>query len=245
MLTDEELAGLPEDQDLAFVAFEEMMREKTRRAIFEIEAGQGSARFAFGNTQDEIRHQYICDVIGAAKVFGISPLNTHDIPMIGENHIVDIYNQFLGDVNHAIVQLRLLSAKRNKKYSVALDANAKRKVHHYIQKIREIIENCNLEESKKNKLFEKLNVFDAEVDKTRTSWQAAADIFVALCARFSDGINHLEPARKWVETIFECLGHKKEEEDQQSLLTTNNRQKLSPPRKQIPPPIKDDNEVPF
>ncbi|MFO0388770.1 MAG: hypothetical protein ACK502_03515 [Alphaproteobacteria bacterium] len=121
------------------------------------------------------------------------------------------------------------------------------KIHHFISQIKIAIEESALEEHKKNSLYNKLNEFASEVDKSRTGWQSGMALYVAVCSAIGEGVQKLEPARKWVDSIAELLGKAKEAEDSMPRLPHTERKKLEPPRKQISSKKEEplDDEIPF
>lgn len=240
MISDDELDNLPSDHAQAFVELENILRERTESKLFDYER--------INMDTDSVRRAYVSGVIAAAKEYEIEGLENYPVP----NNVDDIrqfYSSFLADVDLTTMQLRIRIAKTRKRYSVSLEQKEKSKIHHYIQQIRAAIDEANIEESKRNKLFEKLNDFAAEVDKSRTTFQCLSDLFVTLCATIGDGVKELEPARKWLDSIAGVMGKTKEAEEQFQELTHAQNKKITGPRKQIAPPIQKvcelDDEVPF
>jgi hypothetical protein len=122
MITDEELAELPDDREQAFVMFEKIVRDKLRK----LERSEDM------NNADGDRLEYINKVVAAAKAYQIEPLMNWGVPRVGIN-IYEEYVQFTHDVDHVTTQIRILHAPRKKQGTVGLDTNNRTKIHHHIQ----------------------------------------------------------------------------------------------------------------
>ena len=229
MITDEELAELPEDPELAFVEFEKIVRARL------YEGEEKATREEYNN--ESIRLEYISKVVAAARIYGISALEGSKVPTVQSN-ISSAYVQFISDVDHITTQIRILHAPRNRQNSVGLNANAKTKIYHYVEQIRTAIEKAELPEQKRDILYKKLNGFVLEVDKNRTNLQAGMAIYIAVCDGIGQGFEKLEPARKMIDLIAALLGRAKDIEDslRPSLPPSAERKQLEAPRMKLAPP---------
>jgi hypothetical protein len=243
VITDDELAELPDDPRLAFVEFEKIMRARL------YEAEQEQSNYQYGDTEP-YRLEYINKVLAAAKEFCIEELSDWKTPS-ADGRIHDIYKQLASDVDHITTQIRIRSITRRRKYSVSLDTSARTKIHHYIQQIRGVISSVDdLPIKKRDSLYDKLNTFAAEVDRARTPLETATAVWVDLCDAIGQGFTKLEPARRWIDSIGTLLGRVKALEDDArlSLPRPVERPRLEAPRQKISPPAKPrdfDEEIPF
>jgi len=241
MITDEELAELPEDPELAFVEFERIVRAR----LYEEE--QKGARDEYYNP-DSQRLEYINKVVAAARAYDIAALAQWQVPSVRDN-VSDAYVQFTSDVDHFTTQIRIRHAPRNRQNSVGLDGNTKVKIHYYIEQIRAAIEHADLPEPKRDSLYTKLNRFALEVDKNRTNLQAGMAFYISVCDGIGQGFKKLEPARKFIDSIGTLLGRAKEVEDsfRPTLPRPDERRLLEAPRARLAPPEprSGDDEFPF
>jgi hypothetical protein len=243
MITDEELAQLPEDPELAFVEFERIMRAQLYEAEEEV------SREQFGDA-DTYRLEYMNKVLAAAKEYGIEALVQWQVPS-ANGRIFEEYRQFVSDVDHFTTQIRIRHAPKNRRNSVGLDGNTKRKIHHHIDQIRSAIDQAELPDTKRESLYEKLARFALEVDKARTGLEAGMAVYIAVCDGIGQGFKKLEPARRLVDSIAGLLGRAKEVEDslRPILPPPAERKRLEPPRDGLsaPPPtgIDLDDDIPF
>jgi hypothetical protein len=243
MITDEELAQLPEDPELAFVEFERIMRARLYEAEDEV------SREQFGDA-DTYRLEYMNKVLAAAKEYGIETLVQWQVPSANAR-IFEQYRQFVSDVDHFTTQIRIRHAPKNRRNSVGLDGNTKRKIHHHIDQIRSAIDQAELPDGKRESLYEKLGRFALEVDKARTGLVAGMAVYIAVCDGIGQGFKKLEPARHWIDSIAGLLGRAKEVEDslRPTLSRPIDRKRLEPPRNR--PPVSPprgadlDDDIPF
>lgn len=80
------------------------------------------------------------------------------------------------------------------------------RIRHYVEKIKIALEVADFPSDRREKLLEELNAFLAEVDKSRTSMQAVAAMWITVCSAVGEGFAHLEPARKWLDDIATIMG---------------------------------------
>lgn len=235
MITDEELESLPEDPQLAFVEFERIAREALTNELMQAENGR-----------DDLRLEYLNKVVGAAKAFGIDGLRDWKVPS-AHQFDYSYYANFVSDVDHYTIQIRIHAASRSRRYSVGLDDATKIKIRHFVEQIKLAIEAADLSVEKKEVLFKKLSKFLEEVDRARTPFQALADAWLFFCGVAGDGIEKLEPARKWLDSIAKLMGHAKELEDlsRPRLVPPDDRPRLEPPRNVGEPFGGSDDEIPF
>ncbi|WP_292529773.1 hypothetical protein [Methylocystis sp.] len=131
MISDDQLSGLPSDPELAFVQFEEILRQKMQE--WETEEHRNNGDF----DADTYRLEYMNKVAAAAKAYGIEALSALEIPKLGSNRIsfIDAYRQFLADVDHVTIQIRIHAAIADREGTVGLDGIERTKIHHFIQQI--------------------------------------------------------------------------------------------------------------
>ena len=243
MITDDELAELPEDPELAFVELERIVRsrlkEQEQNALLEGDRNKSSA----------FRLDYINQVVAAARAYGIEALANWDVQSVSQKINFD-FRSFTLDVDSFTTQVRIRHAPRKRDGSVALDDNARARIHHHIQQIRTAIEGAKLPEPKRDSLYKKLNGFALEVDRNRTSLQAGMAVYIGLCDAIGQGFKKLEPARKFFNSIAAVLGRAKEAEESSrpSIPRSEERKQLEAPPKKLSPPESSgdlDDDVPF
>lgn len=222
-----------------FLMAEEFARARRDRDFNEENEGRGPS------------WQYMLEVTEVAYELGVADEDRWSLPSsAGNTNFWNHYIPFQADIDKLVIRLRMRAAKEQLKFSVALNPETKTEIHSLLGKVRALIEaTTSLEEAKRNKLLEKLNEFAAEVDKSRTSFQAAMLASSAIFAKVEEGLKALDPARKWLDSITALLGAAKELEEAQRTI----RIAYEAPR-QLPPPNGKDNsgepanpddEIPF
>jgi hypothetical protein len=242
MITDDEIEQLPEQSEDAFVEFEKIVRKRINDKIHE------DAQEQWGNS-DVYYLEYINEVSAAAREYDIEGLRNWKVPQVGYPNLYQEYLQFTHEVDGFTTQIRLRRAKRNRRNSVGLDGNTKTKIHQYIQKIRTVLNKFELPQPKRDALFNKLDAFALEVDKSRTNLQSVADVYLTVCTVIGEGFNKLEPVRRFIDSIAALMGKAKETEDSLRTLPSPTNQ-LEFPLKQLEPPDTngqslDDEDIPF
>lgn len=249
MISNDELSGLPADPELAFVRFEEIVRQKMQD--WEVEERRNNGDF----DADTFRLEYMNKVAAAAKAYGIEALSGLEVPKLGGSQIsfIDAYRQFLADVDHVTIQIRIHAARADHEGTVGLEDIERSKIHHFIQRIRTVIEQADLPDDKRDELFDKLNKFAAEVDRKRTKLQSAMAVVIAVCDGIGQGFEKLEPARIMIDSISVLLGRVKanEERADRQLPPPSERKRIEPPKRRLPAPTSRrqndqlDDDIPF
>jgi hypothetical protein len=110
----------------------------------------------------------------------------------------------------------------------------------YVSEIKRLIDGASLMQWKKERPYDLMNSFLAEVDRDGAPWDRFADLVVGLAYLGGEAAKDLKPARELVDSIARLLGRSREIED--------SAPKLPGPPKRIPPPKErdtPDDEIPF
>jgi hypothetical protein len=102
--------------------------------------------------------------------------------------------------------IEIMIAESIRDNGVALDNTWRSKVHSLVLHIRNLINGAkDLKYQIRETILDKLNKFDAEVDRTRTRVEVITEVLVALCHGVSEGAKELEPAVRVAERIIGAL----------------------------------------
>lgn len=243
MISPEEYAAAlrTNDNEVAFVRLESKFR-----AALAARLENSDNNFSY----DSAVIEYMNHTIAAAKALGLKGFDMWEVPSHGagrhNNGVSDRYNDFVTAVDHFKVQVQIREAKSYNRYSVALDTNEKDKLRAYVAQIKSVIDNSNLSTAKKERLYNKINAFLAEVDRDRTGFEQLADLTMSLAHLGGEAAKELEPARKLLHTINVFLGRVKEFEDSGTALPPSGTPaQLPAPPKQLPAPKIVDDDIPF
>jgi hypothetical protein len=189
---------------------------------------------------------YIAQVIGAIAALGLQAQFNDRVPLI-EDVDYNTYLNFSKDVKHYRTVLLIRHGRRVQGYSVQFDATTKLKVQHHIQQLRDIFDKLEVEQVKRDTLFNKLNELQSEVDRDRTRF----DAFAALAVE-ADGVMGESIEKSKVLDVRNAIarviwGTKKEQETKR-LPPPTPQKRIEPPRAPKPAPKKKgdmDDEIPF
>ncbi|WP_149312369.1 hypothetical protein [Methylobacterium sp. P1-11] len=240
MITDEEMEDLPADPELAFVAVEKILRSKIEEHEFDARNNDLDP--------DPYRLEYMTRVLAAARAYNIDALSELKMPRASRQSIYEFYAQFRNDVDFVTMQIRLNAQRINREGSVGLDPKAKSKIHHFIQQIRDEIEQSDLDIDKKESLLDALNAFAKEVDRTRTRMQVAMALWIAFASGVGSGFEKLKPVRDLLDSIARVMGNAKALEDHytKKLPKPTDRKRLEPPpAPPAEPPAPEIDDIPF
>lgn len=234
MITDDELLTLPDDPEEAFVKLEACARRHLNHEL---------SNLLEQDDPDALYRQYMSTVLGAVSVFKIDALGGWALPS-GGDYGTDLVHQFIADVDHCTMQIRLLHARRVKQYSVVLDIPTKKKLRHYIDQIRETIDKLEVSQGKKDRLYSKVEALALEIDRDRTRYQAIAALFIEAADDAGEAASRLEPVVQLVERIGAAIGiAKRAQEDQAKLPPPTERKRIEPPKKAAPRQSSFDKEL--
>jgi len=184
-------------------------------------------------------------VLGFRDELEVSILSLYKCPDLGQTFESD-FIFVVGEVDRLRARIQARTARQNKTYSVRFDAATKQKVRHPLNQIKEIIDQVELDDRKKETIYAKINDLANEVDRNRTRFQAFGALVIEFEGIGGTTAEKLEPARKWLDSIAKYFGAAKSHEDANPQLPTRREpKKIEPPRKRLPAPNPDDDEIPF
>lgn len=207
MIDQDFIASLPNDPEAAWPLYEAHIRKEC--TIYDIENR--------GSFLD--KKKYICLIVAFINQYNIG-LDIEDPTSFNHHSFEEYFYDAEIKIMIFTAQMALKNSKRIGLY--ALEPNLKREIHHYINQIREIVNNVELRANKKEALLNRLNEFAKEVDKDRTRGEIWASTYISFKAEIKDGAEALEQALKPLEKIADIFGKAKEFVDM-----------LKPPEKRI------------
>ncbi|MER8366462.1 hypothetical protein [Mesorhizobium sp. M1378] len=230
--------NLSDDPEVAFAQIVEQLDEQLQE-IFDTSDEQSDTRQAMTD--------YMNTITASAKALDVHDFVDWRVPK--HNDVWDEYRAFSLRVKSYVVKTRLSKIRINKIYSVALDSATKTKIHHYISRIRDIVESSDLSERKRNSLFTKLNAFAADVDRVRTKFENAMLALVDLADVAKRGTEAVKPITELVNSITALIGEAKSAEPEPTKLPApEDRKQIEGPKptaQASAPPRELDDEIPF
>jgi len=217
LISEEEYAGLPDEDDRCFVEFENIVRRNMTRMIDE-------------NTSHEfdqaVREQYMIAVAAVARECSIPNID-YDPGNGGTFHI--IFSQFSLAVQGEVARIRIRLRGLRHPYSVLLTGTTRTKIEHYISRIRDTVERSDLDHDRKKRLGHRLDQLAAELTSPRMSFAKTMSILAAVLAATGSSVTIANEGQSAVAHIMQLIGHDKETEDAAA-------QRLAPPPKALPAP---------
>lgn len=171
--------------------------------------------------------EYMNHVVAAADTLGIGLFDFGYSPP-SKNTIYDDYQAFRQAVDRFIVRHTISNIRSGNKNTVVLSIVEKEKLRHYVAQLKEVIDKSELLPAKKERLYDLINAFLAELDRDRTGLQRFGDLMIGLAHIGGEMAKELEPAWKWAKLGAQLLGARQEAE----------QTKLPPPPKKLEGPKK-------
>jgi len=242
LVSPEDYEGLPEDDELKFVALEGICR----RNLNDMLSGDTHENF-----ETLIRLQYMYTINAMADELGIRGISIN----VNSQKAADQFERFMLDVIGIITKIRLRSRRDGDPNSVRLSTKTRALIQREIDKLRGIIEGADLAASKREALLKKLDELASEIDKNRVGFGKALAVMAFIMAGGASATSFLADAPNAVATITKLLGLDKAAEDAE-------KERLGGPAPQraLPAPAKigtsaeasgkqevstDDDEIPF
>lgn len=225
---------LPEDNLAAFMKMEAEFRQKFEALSLESER----------NWQYDAA-DYMNKTLAAAIELGLDALSHHEAVSHDSSNFSSSFSNFLRDVDHILVRIRIQGSRRQRGNSVGLTEEQKTRIHALIEGIRQAIEKSSAEMAKKERLFNILADLAKEVSKPRTALARFGDLARGLAGIGKDVAEEAEPMWKWARLIFGEVDEAKEKEPQ--LPKPEEIKRIEPPRKELPKPDGSnfEDDIPF
>jgi len=231
---------IPTDPELAFLELEKRFREVLYRSIDEEDQ----------RTEDYLR--YMSRTLAARTELGLNTLKNWSTPA-APSFSVELYQNFLSDVEHYRTTLEIRHSRRNKGLTVRFDAVAKKRLRHHLTQIREFVDKLEVDDWKRDDLYKAINALEIEIDRDRAHLGVFGDFVAKTSAIIGDAAENVEPVRKWIDSIARLVWGAQMKERTEALPAPAERKELPAPPRQIAPPkrassakINDsDDEIPF
>jgi len=159
---------LPDDPELAFLQLEQSFRNDLATAV-------NNSDYNEGNTEDYLR--YMARTLAARTALELTILQNWSTPA-APDFGMDVYRNFLTDVEHQRTVFEIRHSRRNKGLTVRFDATAKAKLRHYLSRIREFVDKLEIDDWKRDDFYRAINALELEIDRDRSQLGVFGD-FVA------------------------------------------------------------------
>ena len=141
----------------------------------------------------------------------------------------ETFSQFSLAVQGEVARIRIRSRGMRHPYSVLLTGSTRTKIEHYVSRIRDTLEQSDLDPDRKSRLRNRLDQLAAELTSQRLSFAKTMAILAAVVAAAGSSVTIAAEGRNAVAHIMQLIGQEKETEDAAA-------QRLAPPPKALPAP---------
>lgn len=236
-MDDNEYLDLPEDPEEAFAKLH--IREYAKLEEYWETNRDGGNFFSRG---------YVDKLLAFDEVYNLGFLIYFKNPPRTDNDFNGFFQDFRRHAEITSQKILMEAARRQKTGAepiIVLDTAARTALHHFIGQIREKLNELAMPEEKREALFNKLNVFAAEVDRNRTRTAAFLAFTVDVSRASKDMIEPFKPLQRTVDRVLDVLDKATKWRD--SLPPWSERKKIEGPQKQLPLPSLNqlDDEIPF
>ena len=230
MISDDELDDLSDDNEIAFVQYETIIRSAMEKE-------------AEGRSDWLAERKYANHVLAFIETRPIPFKYSRSAPR-DDAGFSNWFTGFLESVDYLKTSLRLQFAARKKRHVsvLTLSLDFKTQIGGHLTAMRKIVAEAeHLSESKRDAVIRRINNLQHEVDRDRTRTEAATALWLELTSAISKGATNLDPAIDRLERIIQVLALSKDQSETKAITT-------APPPKQIAPPKtvqEDSDDIPF
>lgn len=212
MITDEQLANLPDNIELAFTQFEALCRQ---------------AMESQRNNTWSAERRYVAYTLAFIKEHNINFPDMGVIPR-NDNDFPTFFSAYISEVDFCCTRIRIRNYKNLsiEPSSVSIHKDFKEEIHKHIQTIRKIVIISDLDDEKQDSILAKLNALASEVDRSRTRLEALTVIWLDLTRAIGEGVENLAPALDRLERIAGIFGGAR---DGEALPAPNEQKQLPAP----------------
>lgn len=245
-ITQDELDDLPDDPQAAFMQFASIAQRSLRNLQRNLDLEENAG----WEELNEARHAFMNVMVAAAKRFDIEPFASMGMPALANFNATD-HKQFKADLDHYVTQIAIGNTIRGRRDSVFIPATVKDRIRAHVAALRGEVEKAELGDAKRAALLDKLDKFQAELEKRRLTLVELTRITVAIAAVPGGVWASVDVTMKLVGNVMQAVGEAKATEDEERLLAAPAPMKaLSPPRATKVVPLRDfsaslDDEIPF
>ena len=220
LITDEEYASLPDDDDECFVRFESIYRGNMTQMIDK----NNNLNF-----DQAVQQQYMAAVAAVAEECRIP--NIH-LRLDQERNFGEIFSHFSLAVQGEVARIRIRTRGSRNPYSVQLLPNTRSKIENYLDRIRDIVENSDMRLDRKNVLRSRLDDLAAELKHQRFGFAKAMAVLGAVLVGFASTTTISAEGPAAVNNIMKLISVEKDSEDSARLrLTPSPKALTGPPKK--------------
>ncbi|MGE5514229.1 MAG: hypothetical protein ACM31D_00250 [Bacteroidota bacterium] len=228
ILTEEFLAELPDDPQVAFGMVLRRAETYVTEALQAVDDSERSSWYAYETAQ----HTAMNTIIAVAKRYEVQPFASMVVPP-RKGFDAEQFTEFKVDLDHYAAQLLLDNSIRNKRDAVAIDSKIKDRLRQHVYGIKTLIDQADMPEPRRAMLHKRIADFEAALEKPRVNVVMLAGVMVAVLAGAANvtQLADSQAMHKLVATIMATIGEAKAiDEEKRDHPQINPPQPLLPPR---------------
>lgn len=216
LVSDEDYDALPQENDLKWVASEEVARSNQLK---------WESTFREDSSYEALRLQYMAVVSAAAVELGID-----DVYFSGSiRDVDDSYYAFVRDVQMAATRIRLRHSGMRNPETVKISEDGRNIIRAQTRKLISIIEGSQISDRDKRRYVEHAENIISEMDRPRVSLAKATKLVGSIAFGVAVGTSAIADAPAAISTIMGVLGVEKQAEQEQLSLPSYNEALLALP----------------
>lgn len=234
MLTNEEIALLPQNPEMAFVELDNIARSK----VLEKNVGRNDW---------QIERAYVNYIFAFVDENDVKIELNRNVPF-DDGGFNDYYHEFLQNIEY--YKARFVFSERKKINAglvteISLDNDSKGEIHNLLNRIRIIVSEMDLSDSKKDAVFSKISALALEIDKKLTRSDYLFSLYLDITTFASEGAKNLDPVIDRVERVIKIFGRAKANQERGKLPAPEEKKLLTAPKLDKSNQKSLDDEIPF
>ena len=229
MLTDDFLASLPEDPELAFV----MLVDRLDHWLEEQGAPQRGDFFYELQYADAVRaFADECNLEAPFRAYVRSSFASDK----------DYWERFSQDVRYCKNRLQFrhkLGSRMLANSSISINNERRAEIHALLDKIRKVVAVLDVPERKRDALYARVSALAREVDTSQTRFTTVMALILEASETGGKAAENLDPLTKLVQRVTSIFADQRAEAKQKQLPAPPEQKRIAPPRDDT------DEEIPF
>lgn len=212
-----ELEGLPDDDELALLLFEERCANTMRQE---------------SNEEDwSAEREFVVKILAFIDESDLQ-VRVDRSPPNDDPNFSNWFREFRSDLDYwrAQIQIRQVRGKNSGIVKViSFTEDYREEIHGLLEKIRRVVNSTELSVEKKDAIYGKLAALQLEVDRSKTRFDALLSRMLDFTNAVGDGADNLKPLANLTERLMKVLGRAKSDLDMGLLPSPDETKKLAAP----------------
>lgn len=216
MITDEQMDSLPDDDDAAFVMYEQILRDVVRRKV--------------SIDSYDIERDYVAHMLAFVDERTV-PVDLPRNPPRDNREFGEWYQEFIQAVDYfkAAIRIRISVRRRKGEESIFLGPDFKTRIGGHLTAIQNIVLKSDITEQKRDAILRRLSALQDEVLKDKTRTEKVIGLWLDITSAIGQGAENLSPAIDRLEKVMGVFADARDENEQKRLSAPQERKRLPAP----------------